>query len=53
MHKAYPVRSRQGYFWDGPETFYEKTMNDRVILISFLVGPIHTLFKSGVYFAVR
>ena len=30
----------QGYFWDGPELFYEKTINDKVILISFLVGPL-------------
>ena len=31
----------QGYFWGGPEPFYEKTMSDRVILIPFLAGP-HT-----------
>ena len=30
---------KQGYFWDGPELFYEKTMSDRVILIAFLAGP--------------
>ena len=46
-------QSIQEYFWDGPEPFYEKTMSDRVILISFLAGPIHKLFKSGVHFAVR
>ena len=28
-------------------------MSDRVNLISFLAGPIHKLFKSGVHFAVR
>ena len=28
-------------------------MSDRVILISFWLGPIHKLFKSGVHFAVR
>ena len=33
--------------------FYEKTMSDKVLLISFLAGPIHKLFKSGVYFAVK
>ena len=33
--------STRGYFWDGAEIFYEKTMSDRVILISFLTGP-HT-----------
>ena len=42
----------QGYFWDWPKLFNEKTMSDKVILISFL-GPIHKLFKSGVHFAVR
>ena len=31
----------QGYFWDGPEPFYEKNISDRVILISVLAGP-HT-----------
>ena len=37
----------------GPNHFYEKkTMSDRVILIAFLAGPIHKLFKS-VHFAVR
>ena len=35
----------------GPEPFYEKTMSDREILISFLAET--KLFKSGVYFAVR
>ena len=37
----------------GPNHFMKKTMSDRVILISFLAGPIHKLFKSGVHFAVR
>ena len=44
----------QGYFWDVPELFYEKTMSDKVILISFLAGPlVHKPLKSGVHFAVR
>ena len=29
----------QGYFPDGPKLFYEKTMSDRIIQISFLAGP--------------
>ena len=43
----------QGYFPDGPKLFYEKTMSDRIIQISFLVVHIHKLFKSGVQFTVR
>ena len=31
----------QGYFWDGPEPCYEKTMSDRVIDFIFWQGPIH------------
>ena len=43
----------QEYFREGPELFYKKTMRVRVIWISFVAGPIHKLFKSGVHFAVR
>ena len=43
----------QGYFRDGTKIFYEKTMSDRVVLISFWLDPIHKLFKYGVQFAVR
>ena len=42
MHTCLKMTTHmQGYFWDGPEPVYEKTMSNRVILTSFLVGP-HT-----------
>ena len=47
------ISMTQGYFWDGPELFDEKTMSDRVILIPLLAGSHHKLFKSGFHFAVR
>ena len=41
LHDAPFHQGLQGYFWDRPEPFYEKTVSDRVVLISFL-SELHT-----------